>query len=161
MLRTAFAAGAALTTRTTTTASLSTLTAGTALSTGTALALRRAHLFHLLELLGCQVLLDLGLHLSFQVRHLFHLIGGQVQLLLGARRQQVKSALSALSAGATGAALTSWGTLPARGLITVLRCEEARGSAQCQREEDDFRFHDVFCVYCVFPAPAVCIDSMQ
>jgi hypothetical protein len=46
-------------------------------------------------------------------------------------------------------------------LIAVLRCEEARRSAQCQREEDDFRVHDVLCVYCWFPAPAVCTDSMQ
>jgi hypothetical protein len=83
-LRTAFAAGAALITGTT-------LTAGAA-TTLAAWAPRGPHLLQLLYLLGRQNLLQLRLYLSLQRRHLLLLVGGQVQLLLCPRGQQVKSA---------------------------------------------------------------------
>ena len=68
---------------------------------GAALALRRPHLLQLFELLGRENLLDLRLNLGFQGRHLFLLIVGQVQLLLRARRQDVKTARAAWSASRT------------------------------------------------------------
>lgn len=68
---------------------------------------------------------------------------------------------AALSAGTTRAALTSRRALPFRALIAVLRVEKTRRSTECQREEEDLCFHDVFCVYRVCPAPAVCIDPTQ
>ena len=72
------------------------------------------------------------------------------------------TALSAgTTTGTTGPNFTVGRTLPFGALITVLRGDEARGSAQCQRKDDDFCFHDVFFVYCVFPAPAVGTDAVQ
>jgi hypothetical protein len=55
-------------------------------------------------LLGRQDLLELRLYLSLQCRYLFLLVGGQVQLLLDGRGQQVKTALAAWATRTTGAA---------------------------------------------------------
>ena len=81
VLRTAFAALATGTT----------LTVGAA-TTRAAGAPGRPHLLQLLELLRRQDLLELRLHLSLQGRQLLLLVGGQVQVLLRHRGQQVKPA---------------------------------------------------------------------
>jgi hypothetical protein len=153
-----FGAGAVWPTRTSAT-SLTARAARAALTTRTAraaLALRWPQLLQLLHLLRGEDLLELRLHFGLQGRDLLLLIGGEVELFLGARWHQVKPARPA-----AGAAFTARRSLPGRLLIAVLRGERARGSAQRQREEDDFRSHGVFCLYRVVPAPAVCIASMQ
>jgi len=145
----AFAGRASLTTRTTRT-------------TLAALAHWRAHVFQLFELFRREDLLQLRLRLGFEGGDLLLLFVGQVQFFLCTGRKQVNPATTAAGiAHAPGDAFAAGRTLPGRALIVVLRGEEARGSAEGQREEEDFCFHDVFCVYLVFPAPAVCTDSMQ
>ena len=138
---------------------LTTLTAGTARP---AHALRWPHLLQLLQLLRREDLLELRFGFGFQGRHLLELVGGQVQLLHGARGQQVKAALATGTAGTTafstrsttgaaGAAFVTGRTLPFRALIVVLRNEQASGCAQRQREKDDFCFHDMcWCFGVVF-----------
>lgn len=137
-------------------------------SAGSALTLRRPHLLQLLHLFGCQDLLELRLQFRFECRQFLLLFGGQVQLLHGPRRQQVKPTLSAGSAlsgtaGTTGAAFAGRRTLSVGGLIAILSGEQAGRGTECQREEDYFRFriHAVFSLYCDFPALAGCIASMQ
>jgi hypothetical protein len=147
-LRTAFSTGAALT------AVRPALTT-TRAATGPALASRRPHLLQLLHLRGRQDFLKLCLHFGLQGRHLLLLVGGQLQLLLCAWRQQVKpaalaarpAALSARTTGAAGGASAWRRTLPVRLLIGILRCDEARRCAERQCKEDDFDFHNIFYVF--------------
>src|SRR5205814_1180427 len=56
------------------------------------------------------------------------------------------AAFVASAARATGAAVAAGRTLPVGALIAVLRCEEARGCAQRQREDDDLCFHWFICL---------------
>jgi hypothetical protein len=146
-------------------ASLTTRTSRTTRTTLAAWAHWRAHVFQLFELFRREDLLQLRLRLGFEGGDLLLLFIGQVQLFLRAWRKQANPAGPAAGiAHAPGAAFAARRTLPGRKLIVVLRGEEARGSAEGQREEEDFCVHDVyyvFCIYCVFPAPTVCTDSMQ
>ena len=75
----------------------------------------RPHLLQLLQLLGRQDLLELGLRLGLQGRQLLLLVGGQVQLLLRARRQRVKPAPSARTTGTTGTPFAGGRTSPPGG----------------------------------------------
>ena len=92
-----FSAGASLTPRTAAAGAVLTPTgaaARAAHTAGAALARRWPHLVQLLQLLGREDLFELRLYIGFQRRHLLLLIGGQVQVLLCPRGQQVKPALS-------------------------------------------------------------------
>ena len=65
---------------------------GTSAITAAAAALGRAHLLQLFHLLGSEDFLELRLRLSFEGRDLLLLVGGEIELLFGTRRQQVKPA---------------------------------------------------------------------
>lgn len=99
-----------------------------ALTAGTTLALRRAHLFQLRHLVGCQNLLELGLHVGFQISHLLLLVAGEVKLLLGAPGQHVNAAWG----------WGWWRALTVRSGLAVLGGNEACRCTECQGEDDGF-----------------------
>ena len=136
------------------------VSAGATLPIGTTLWTARGprwtHLRQLLQLIGCQDFLHLDLHLGLQIRHLFQLVGGQFQYLLCARGQHVKP----WATETAGTTFGWWRTLSVAGWGAVLCRQQAGRSAECQREQDYFRFHDVMWLLCFFPRPpSACLDA--
>jgi len=105
-----------------------------AITTFAARALRWPHLLQLFQLVGGQNFLELRLRLGLQGRHLFLLVGGQVELLHSARRQQMESALADRTTGAAFAGsrtITGW----RRTSLILSRCGQCRHS-ECQRQNE-------------------------
>ena len=86
-------------------------------ATLTALPHGRPHLFQLLQLLGGQDLLEFRLGFGLQVRHLFLLVGREVQLLLGEGGHQPEPTRHATALTIAGAAFITGPKLLAGALI--------------------------------------------
>lgn len=129
---------------TTGTAALATLAA---LATRTS---RRMHLGQLFHLIRGQNGRKFDLRLGFQGGDLCLLFICQIQSLRRPGRQEVETTTSAVRAMFGGGRL-----LTVRRGRAVLGGEEAGGSAESQREEHYFGFHNMlFVFYRIFPAPA-------
>jgi hypothetical protein len=98
----------------------------------------RTHLVQLFHLVGRQDFRQFGLHIGFQVRQLFLLVGGEVQAFPGLRGQQVIAGARPGSGRRSGrrTAFVGGRTLTVTRRRAVLGVDEIRCGAERQGQED-------------------------